>query len=509
MFRTSLIPGIGELRQRLTLGRVRFADELIDEVRRIAANKKPLKVIIVGAGLAGLCAAYELESLGHSCVILEAESAHIGGRVRTARFANGLHAELGAMRIPANHQLTRHYVHKFSLPLRPFVQTNPEAYYYIRGKRHRIKDAENVKKSFSLSPDEQKLSIDDFWIRGIPATLLSLTDKERVELFEPTFGSPNLKAIDQLSLLQILERAGLSEESIELLGSAWGLETQLRAAATEHMREELHELWTKPFDEIVGGTDTLPSAFAKELRECPRLGCEVVGIDRDHSSAAVSYLKDGVMKREQGDFVICTVPLPVLSRIAVTPAFSPEKQRAIREVSYDSATKVLAMADRRFWETDDEIFGGGSAADLPSVLTYYPSDNAQARDPAVSKGPGVLLASYSWGQTARRLGALKLRDQESIVRRGLNVLHPQLVAQPQVLSEWRSWSWDAHKWAGGAFSWFEPGQQSALHRHLLKDEGRVLLAGEHMSLTHTWMQGALESALTAVSSLLRIASRNP
>ncbi|MFH7028015.1 MAG: FAD-dependent oxidoreductase [Heteroscytonema crispum UTEX LB 1556] len=66
--------------------------------------------MILGAGMAGLCAAYELEKRGHTCVILEADRSHIGGRVRTLRFEDGLYGEAGAMRIPKNHDLTRHYI---------------------------------------------------------------------------------------------------------------------------------------------------------------------------------------------------------------------------------------------------------------------------------------------------------------------------------------------------------------------------------------------------------------
>ena len=76
----------------------------------------------------------------------------------------------------------------------------------------------------------------------------------------------------------------------------------------------------------------------------------------------------------EGDFLLCTLPFPVLSRIAVEPKFSGPKGRAIRELNYDSSTEVLAVAWRRFWEADDGIYGGGTFADLPTGTTYYPPD---------------------------------------------------------------------------------------------------------------------------------------
>src|SRR5262245_3554766 len=107
---------------------------LLEQVRAADPLPKQLRVIVVGAGLAGLVSAYELEQKGHSVTVLEADPKHIGGRVRTHRFEDGRYGELGAMRIPKQHDLTRKYVKTFGLRLRRFIQTNPEAYCVARGK---------------------------------------------------------------------------------------------------------------------------------------------------------------------------------------------------------------------------------------------------------------------------------------------------------------------------------------------------------------------------------------
>src|SRR5215470_18216742 len=92
----------------------------LHDLRAIAQPARTVHVVIVGAGLAGLCAALELERRGHACTILEAETTHVGGRARTLRFDAGLYGEAGAMRVPKNHTLTRHYVDEMGLTLRPF-----------------------------------------------------------------------------------------------------------------------------------------------------------------------------------------------------------------------------------------------------------------------------------------------------------------------------------------------------------------------------------------------------
>lgn len=467
----------------------------------------PLRIIIVGAGLAGLCAAYELEKLGHTVVILEADASHVGGRARTLRFGDGLYGEAGAMRIPKYHNLTRHYVSLFNLSLRKFVQSNDEAYYFVRGRRLRLKEEALLKNLFKLTPEEQAKNVGALWEKAVTNLLHGLIEPERDDLFTSVLDTTNVRALDQRSLQQLLEAAGISEEAIELLTSAWGLETSLPSGASEHLREELKAVWSSDFDEIVGGTDLLPRAFAENLHSPPRNGCEVVRLEQDAATnkAAAVYKEGGSLKREEGDFLLCTLPLPVLSRLEVAPPFSGPKSQAIRLINYDSSTKVLGIARRRFWEQDDGIYGGGTSTDLPTGFTYYPSDNEKARDPEVSARPAVFLASYTWGQQARRLAALTHREASAVVMRSLANVHPQ-IAEDKMIDRTAMWSWDNHQWSSGAFAWFLPGQHTALHQDIVSPEGRIFFAGEHTSLTHTWMQGALESAQRAVAEIIHAAA---
>jgi len=477
----------------------------LTELAAVAAPA-PLRVVIAGAGLAGLCAALELERRGHTCTILEAETRHVGGRVRTLRFDSGLYGEAGAMRIPKSHTLTRHYVAEMGLTLQPFVQSNPEAFVFTRGKRERMRDVTRLGALYGLSSSEQGKSPDDLWAASLGRRLEAMTKDERADLLAIEPRTPAVRELDRLTLRQLLEVETLSAEAIEFLGVGTGVETLLDTAATEHLREEHVAVWTQGFDEIVGGTDRLPAAMAARLRSKVRSGCEVVRLEQDplKGKAAAVYRESGRLRRVEGDFLLCTLPFPVLSRLEIVPEFSGAKLRAIRELSYDSATKILAVTARRFWEQDDHIYGGGTYTDLPTGTTWYPADNATARDPKVSAAPAVFLASYNWGQPARRWASLPHSERSQVALRHLARVHPQL-ARTGLVSRTASWSWDNHPWSGGAFAWFLPGQHSALHRHVIAPEGRIYFAGEHASLTHTWMQGALESALVAVRDML---SRN-
>ncbi len=373
------------------------AGPLLAQVDAVVKTGKPLKVIIAGAGLAGLCTAYELEKRGHECVILEADGSHIGGRVRTLRLQDGLYGEAGAMRVPEAHQITRHYLRELGVGLRPFVYTNHNAWCYLRGHKARLKDLDTLKPHFALTERERKMSLAEMWNASVVSRLDKLSTAEKADLLAFRVGTPAVQALDQLSLRQLLEADEFSNEAIELAAVIWGQEALLDSAATEHMREEMENVWNLKFDEIVGGTDRFATAFVEKLKSKPRLGCEIIRLEQgaDGKRAAAVFrnrTNNNAEEREEGDFLICTLPCPVLGRIEA-PGFSGVKQRSIRQLVYDSSTKVLAVAKRRFWETDDGIYGGGTFTDLPTATTYYPANNAEARDPAVSAQPSVFLAS--------------------------------------------------------------------------------------------------------------------
>jgi len=157
--------------------------DLVDVVQRGIQQKykggKSKKVVIVGAGLAGLAAGYELKRAGHTPVILEAQP-RVGGRVYTLRvpFTEGLYAEVGAMRIPRAHALTMAYIEKFDLQTHDFTMDNPKAYYFVGGRKVRASEA-NANPAllgFEVSDKEKDMTVSQMYMKAIQP-LMELLEK--------------------------------------------------------------------------------------------------------------------------------------------------------------------------------------------------------------------------------------------------------------------------------------------------------------------------------------------
>ncbi len=149
---------------------------------------------------------------------------------------------------------------------------------------------------------------------------------------------------------------------------------------------------------------------------------------------------------------------------------------------------------------DEGIHGGGTLTDLPTGVSYYPSDNAQAHNQRVSEGPGVMLQSYSWGQPAP-LGRVAHDEISRVAMESVAKIHPQ-INEARLIDETVSFSWNNNPFTAGAFCWPTPWQHDGHYQHLLTPERRIFMAGEHASLTPQWMQGAFESALRAVEQIV-------
>ena len=458
-----------------------YVDVTKQGIVKKSGEGKRKNVVIVGAGLAGLSAGFELKRAGHNVVILEAQQ-RVGGRVYTLRdpFTEGLYAEVGAMRLPRAHTLTMAYVEKFGLKTNDFTMDNPNAYYYMGGRKVRASEAAKDPSllGFDVSEKEKGKTAGKMY-EGALKPLMEMLERDGDRAWDEIVAN-----YDQYSTREFLELNGWSEGMIEMFGLLANQESVMNSSFLELFREDSGNYYTNMI-ELEGGTDRLPHAFLPELKNNIRFGAKMIAMDQSSNDVTIHYETKAGKFSETGDYAILTIPFPVMRHIEVLQPFSRAKNRAIRQLHYDASAKILFQCKRRFWEEDEGIFGGGTLTDLPIRNLYYPDHGRET-------GRGVILASYTWSEDAQRWGSLKPDDRIIQALDDVAEIHPQITKEFEIGT---SWMWHDDEFAGGAFALFDPGQQTLLHEEIIKPEGRIHFAGEHASLYHAWIQGAFESGL--------------
>ncbi|HKG22838.1 MAG TPA: FAD-dependent oxidoreductase [Blastocatellia bacterium] len=438
---------------------------------------EPKNIVVLGGGLAGLAAAYELKLAGHKVTILEARK-NPGGRVRTLRnFSDGLYAEAGPISFPQDHEFTWGYASDFKLPLRPAFKFGLESVAHVRGSRFRIASNGAANVPFSLKASERQAGV-----FNLPALYLSDYMGDVGNPRRANWPPDHLREIDQVSLKQLLGDLGASDGAIDLIEASqlgllgFGLDSfsALDGVVTEKIATG------GAFYEIMGGNDLLPNAFKKKLKKNFKKQCVVRRIEQDDARVTVTYLNNGEQQTITADRVICTLPFPILNEIDISPALSEEKQRAIRELKLTPITRTYLQFRSKAWEADG--LSGYGNTDLAIQNTYSPT--------LTQGGERGILASYTGGARALELGAMTESERQALVLRRMNSLFGDLSGK---FERSTSQIWHLDEFARGAFAYFEPGQMTSLLPVAQRPEGRIHFAGEHTSAWHGWMNGALES----------------
>lgn len=448
----------------------------------------PKKVIVVGAGLAGLAAGYELTQAGHDVTILEARN-RPGGRVETLRefFSDGLHAEAGALFIPNNHDLTLRYTNLFKLALEPSTPVFEARLFYVRGQRVVANHGVDVEWPFDLTTEERKLGRLGMWERYISAALGDLGD-----VTAPGWPAGHrLEQYDRMTATDLLRSRGASPGAVALLRVGYldligdGIDSYSALQMLHNLA--LRQMETQRYS-IRGGTDLLPKAFADRLAGRIRYESPVVCIEPGDRSARVVVARGGHHQKLTADHVICTIPFSVLKQIDVSPRLSHEKTQAIHELPYTSVARVYLQFRRKTWTTENLYVT--AATDLPIKWLYEHTVN--------QPGPHGILEAQAAGVEGRRVTRMTEGDRVSFALEQTDRIFPGVRGE---FERGASKCWDEDPWARGAFAYFGPGQMLSLLPHIARVEGRVHFAGEHTSPWSAWMQGALESGLRAAREI--------
>ncbi|HKG13056.1 MAG TPA: FAD-dependent oxidoreductase [Pyrinomonadaceae bacterium] len=459
---------------------------------RLEPKGTPKKVVVIGAGVAGLAAAYELTEAGHDVTVLEAR-ARPGGRVQTMReqFSDGLYAEAGAMNVYDTHDWTLKYIKLFGLTLDASAPSTLASVVYLRGRRLVSKQGQAIEYPLDLTPEERKMGRRGMWEKYVLSGAKDVGDYDA-----PGWPSAALLKYDRMTFTEYLRARGASADAATLLGlgalGAFG-DGAGAVSALVLLREIAHRSKVKQNYYIRGGTDLLPRAFAAKLSDRIRYGAPVVGIEQDSNRVTVAYLHAGARESVAAERVVCTVPFSVLRRIKVSPDFSREKRRAVEEMPYTSVARAYLQTSSKFWL--GEGLTGAATTDLSNMLVF---DGAPGQSPR--RG---IIEAYFAGAQARRLTAMREPERVLSTLALMEKVHPRVRREFEVGA---TKCWDADEWARGAYAWYRPGQMASLLPHVARPEGRIHFAGEHASSTFGWMQGAFESGNRAAREINDAAS---
>jgi monoamine oxidase len=479
---------------------------------RLEGDAKGASVLILGAGLAGLTAALELRAAGYKVQVLEFNSrpggrnwtlrggdsfTELGGAVQTCGFEQGLYLNPGPWRIPYHHRAVLDYCKRLGVMLEPFIQLNHNALLHAShafgGKPQRIRE---IKTDFQgqvselLAKVTQQSKLDE---------AVSRQDKEILLQALRSWGALDQNYAYKANLISADYRGyardpGGGLGAAPVAGEPIKLSDILQSQLWRYLRNfALHQFQTTMF-QPVGGMDMIGKAFAREIGDVIRYDAKVTRIQQSDGGVTVSYVDSkapATPQQAKADWCICTIPLSILSQIQTD--IGPRMKAAIDAVPYSSSVKIGLQFKRRFWEEDEEIYGGISYTDLPIRQISYPSDGYNRT------GRGVLLGAYVYeGANAYEFTSMTPSDRvERAVELGSRI-HPQYRAE---FENGIAVAWHRVPFAlGCAGSWTEKMREQH-YDNLCQIDGRIVLAGEHASYIPAWQEGAILSSLDAIARL--------
>ncbi len=477
----------------------------------LSAAPANTQVLVLGAGLAGLVAAYELRRAGYKVKVLEYND-RVGGRSWTLRggdeytelggfrqhceFDAGQYLNPGPWRIPYHHHAMLDYAKRFNVPLEPFTQINFNAYLHSQkafaGKPQHFR---HVQADYSghvaelLSKAASKGHLDD---------AVAMEDKEKL-----------LESLRHWGMLNKDLRYAASNRASRTRGydvdPGGGLMPAPVNSTPIALNDLLHsDLWKFLASDLdyevnpsmfqpVGGMDRIAQAIYRDIAPCVQFDAKVTAIDQDDRGVSVRYVnakRGGAPKTISAAWCVCTIPLSILANIELK--VGAKLLAAIQAPTYSASVKIGLQFKRRFWEEDERIYGGITYTDLPIQKIGYPNHGMN------QPGKGVLLGAYVWGANAFEFSSMSPQDR---VRKAVELgalIHPQYARE---FDNGMAVAWHRAPFAQGCAALWTDAMRERHYEDLCRIDGRIVLAGEHASYLPAWQEGAVLSSLNAIERL--------
>jgi len=467
-----------------------------------------VRVVILGAGIAGLVSALELGRAGFHVTVLEARN-RPGGRVFTVRRGSvveeidsrqevhwdddpDLFLDAGAARLPQHHQGIIGYARDFGVRLEVLSNENRNALLHqataFAGKPQQNRQVNADARGFvaelaAKAIDQARL--------GRPVTD---EDKQKLRAFLKDFG-----ALDKDLVYRGSARAGYRELPGGGGDSGQNKEPlDLNQLLTAGFWSQLAEAGEGPTQAAtmlrpIGGMSKIAEAIARAVGNDITYNAEVTRLRRRGSGARVEW-KDsqtGKASAIDADHVIVTIQpglIPYLDH-----DFSPRVKQALAAPASSPLAKVGFQATRRFWELDQQIYGGISWTDHSITQIWYPSQGIHAQK-------GLLVGAYVF-RGGEEFAKLSPAARVELALQGGEVLHPQY---RKYLEHGVAISWRKVKYSHGATTHWSDDARKTEYPILLKPDGPYFFAGEYLSYINGWQEGALRSAHFTIEQLASV-----
>ncbi len=442
-------------------------------------------MLVAGAGLAGLTAAYDLAAMGATVTVIEARD-RVGGRVWTIRdgFAGRQHAEAGGEMIDGSQHEIRQLAGDLGLTLSRILRGG---FGYVR--QGRASSTGTPSEISAVRPRLVNRGAAGGWDR-LSARLEDLA--RRYRLAEQRWDSPIAADLARRSVAQWLDDERADAELRATLMSLRGFfladpeELSLLALVDQFAGSE--QPGPGAMFRIAGGNDRLPEALAARLGPRVQLGAELVAVSVRGRSVHATVKRGKTTSALTSDYLVLALPASVLRRVPITPALPTHQHQAIANLKYGRATKTLLQFSRRFWRAPGRPRAFGSP--LPHGAIWEGNEEQAGR-------PGILTL-LAGGTASDQTQLMVAKDGIGRFADGLAWLGSEradLIASRQIV-------WEADPLARGGYAFFDPSFDPALREWLARPAGPLFFAGEHTSIRwQGYMNGAVESGRRAAAEI--------
>lgn len=435
---------------------------------RPATRRK--RVIVAGAGLAGLACGWELSKRGHEVIILEASN-RVGGHVKTLRegLADGLYADVGAEHFTKpGYELFHQYVKEFDLP----VLLYPHRENVLELVNGRMIPESQARSAGALRAEGYNQRENDYLTTHPDGDLLDLYFQpymERIHDEYQPFGV-GLDSMDKLSVTSVLQQNHASTAALHAVGSDYSALQAVWRQAILRLRgvpSEPHNLFR-----LKGGNERLPEAFAVRMASCIRKNCAVTRIRHAESGVAVNASENARDTRFEADYLVCCMNAVMLRGIVVDPPWPDGKRFAITNMPYTVETRPIFQSRTKFWKRDS--FSGNMEFGRPQLGPLWP----MAQD--ISTERGLMIGTAQAGVTG---GAAYDVFRRYYPGKSADIDHIMAV------------DWAQDKWAMACQAAdYRPGQLKKFWPASIQPVGRVYFAGAYCDNMNWGMEAATRSA---------------